>query len=75
MPVLADQVTAVLVAPLTEAVNCCVPPEATLAEVGEMVTATSGGGAAVGKTVCVAVELEPALSVMVRVTVNVPAAL
>ena len=46
MPMLADQVTAVvvpLVVPVTVSVNCCVPPEATVAEVGEMVTATVAG--------------------------------
>ena len=38
MPVLADQVTAVLLVPVMLSVNCCVPPEATVAEVGEMLT-------------------------------------
>ena len=44
MPKLADQVTAVVVVPVTVTVNCCVPPEATVAEVGEMVTATDVDG-------------------------------
>ncbi len=35
-PALADQVTAVFVEPLTEAVNCCFPPEVTVALVGEI---------------------------------------
>ncbi len=43
MPVLADQVTAVFVVPVTVAVNCCVPPDATVAEVGEIVTVTGAG--------------------------------
>jgi len=44
VPKLADQVTAVVVVPVTVTVNCCVPPEATVAEVGEMVTATDVDG-------------------------------
>ena len=35
-PALADQVTAVFVEPLTEAVNCWVPPEVTVVLVGEI---------------------------------------
>jgi hypothetical protein len=38
-----DQVTAVLVAPETVAVNCCVPPPFNVAEVGEIETLTGGG--------------------------------
>ena len=45
VPPLADQVTAVLVVPVTAAVNCCVPPVCSDAEVGLMLTATGGGGA------------------------------
>jgi len=41
-PAVADQVTAVLVFPVTVAVNCCVPAEATVAAVGEMLTVTPG---------------------------------
>lgn len=37
---MADQVTAVLLLPLTLAVNCCEPPLESDAEPGEMVTAT-----------------------------------
>lgn len=37
------QVTAVLLALVTVAVNACVPFEETLAEVGAMLTATGGG--------------------------------
>ncbi len=40
LPAVADQVTAVLLEPLTLAVNCCVPPASSEAEVGEIVTAT-----------------------------------
>ena len=40
LPAVADQVTAVLLEPLTVAVNCCVPPASSEAEVGEIVTAT-----------------------------------
>jgi hypothetical protein len=42
------QVTAVLLAFSTVAVNCCVPPAATVADAGEMVTLT--GAAAVTVT-------------------------
>jgi hypothetical protein len=45
VPPLADQVTAVLVAPVTVAVNCWVPPVCTDAEVGLTLTTTGGGGA------------------------------
>ena len=40
LPLLADQVTAVLLVPVTYAVNCCEPPELMLALVGESVTDT-----------------------------------
>ncbi len=40
LPAVADQVTAVLLEPLTLAVNCCVPPVSSEADVGEIVTAT-----------------------------------
>ena len=45
VPPLADQVTAVLVVPVTVAVNCCVAPVCMDAEVGLMLTTTGGGGA------------------------------
>ena len=45
VPPVADQMTAVFVLPLTVAVNCCVPPVCSEAEVGLMLTATGGGGA------------------------------
>ena len=44
VPPLADHVTAVLVVPVTVAVNCWVPPVCTDAELGLMLTATGGGG-------------------------------
>ena len=39
-PALVDQVTPLFVEPLTVAENCCVPPDATLALVGEIWTVT-----------------------------------
>jgi len=39
-PALAVHVTALLVEPVTVAVNCCVPPAATVAVVGDIETAT-----------------------------------
>ena len=42
MPPVADQVTAVLLLPLTLAVNCCVPPVGSDADPGVMETATTG---------------------------------
>lgn len=41
-PPVSDQVTDLLLEPLTVAVNCCVPPVTSEAEVGEMVTVTTG---------------------------------
>ena len=41
LPPVADQVTAVLVVPVTVAVNCCVPLVSIAADVGEMLTATT----------------------------------
>jgi len=41
LPPVADQVTAVLLDPVTVAVNCCVPLVSIEAEVGEIVTATA----------------------------------
>ena len=45
VPAVADQVTDVLVLPVTVAANCYVPPVYSDAEVGLMLTATGGGGA------------------------------
>jgi len=42
LPPVADQVTAVLLEPVTVAVNCCVPLVSMEAEVGEIVTDTTG---------------------------------
>ena len=62
--------TAVLLLPVTVAVNCWVPPGRSDAEVGLTLTATTGGGAV---TVTVA-EADFVLSAtLVAVTVNVPA--
>ena len=44
VPPVADQVTAIVVVPVTVAVNCCVPPVCTDAELGLMFTPTGGGG-------------------------------
>ena len=43
VPPVADHVTAVLVAPVTVAVNCCVPPVWIDVLVGEMETETAVG--------------------------------
>jgi len=42
LPAVADQVTPVLLLPVTVAVNCCVPLLNIEAETGEIVTATTG---------------------------------
>ena len=42
LPAVADQVTAVLLLPLTVAVNCCVPPVNSEEVVGEIVIDTTG---------------------------------
>jgi len=64
VPPVADQVTAVLLLPVTVAVNCCVPPVARDAEPGAMDTATTGGLTA---TVADADLVESALLVAVTV--------
>ncbi len=43
-PAVADQVTAVLLDPVTAAANCWVPPEVTEAVCGEMEIDTAAGG-------------------------------
>jgi hypothetical protein len=43
VPPVADQVTLVLLEPVTVAVNCCVPPVVRDAEVGEAETETVAG--------------------------------
>ena len=40
LPAVADQVTAVLLVPVTVAENCCVPPVRSEADVGDTETAT-----------------------------------
>ena len=45
-PPVCAQFTAALV-PVTVAVNCCIPPGASVTAVGEMVTVTGGGGVTV----------------------------
>ena len=42
VPAAADHVTAVLVVPVTVAVNCCVPPVASVTELGEILMPTTG---------------------------------
>jgi hypothetical protein len=42
LPPVADQVTPVLLLPVTVAVNCCVAPVESEAEPGEIATATTG---------------------------------
>jgi hypothetical protein len=46
-PADADHVTAVFVEPVTVAVNCWLPAEVTVAEVGEMETDTAAGASTV----------------------------
>ena len=69
VPPLALHVTEVFEVPVTEAVNCCVPPACNDAEVGEIVTATTD--CAVAVTCAEADFVESA--VLVAVTVYVPA--
>ncbi|MBZ5608045.1 MAG: hypothetical protein LAP38_07305 [Acidobacteriia bacterium] len=46
VPPVADQVTALLLVPLTAAVNCCIPPALTVVEPGVTLTLTGEGAAA-----------------------------
>ena len=59
-PPVAVQVTAVLLMPVTVAVNCCVPPGTNVAELGDTEIAVIG--AAVTVTVVIAVTDPPALA-------------
>jgi len=68
LPPVADQVTAVLLEPVTLAVNCCAPLVCSEAEVGEMETATAGA-----LTVTVAEADLVVSAALVAVTVYVPA--
>jgi len=68
VPPVADQVTAVLLLPVTVAVNCCVPPVRSEAEVGLTLTAT--------RVTVIVADADFVLSAtLVAVTVNVPAVL
>jgi len=67
LPPVADHVTAVLLVPLTEAVNCCVPLTTTDADAGEMVTPTTGA-----LTVMVAEADLVVSATLVAFTVKVP---
>jgi hypothetical protein len=62
-----DQVTEVLVVPVTVAENCCVFPVCRELEVGEIETATVGGGAMI-ETPALAVLVESAALLAVTVT-------
>jgi hypothetical protein len=59
VPPVAVHVTAVLLAPVTVAVNCCVPPAVNVTDVGDTLTDTAG--AEVRVTVAVAAVEPPAL--------------
>lgn len=64
LPPVADQLTAVLVEPLTVAVNCCVLPACIDAEVGETLTVTVEAAAAAG----LLVRVQPARDNVIRET-------
>jgi hypothetical protein len=66
VPPVADQVTAVLLLPVTVAVNCCVAPVMSAAVVGAMETETT-------VTVTVAAADLVVSATLVAVTVKVPA--
>ena len=68
VPPVADHVTALFVVPVTVAVNCCVPPVSTEAEVGEMVIETTG----VALTVTAAEADLVGSATLVAVTLYVP---
>ena len=70
LPPLADQLTAVLLVPVTAAVNCCVPPVTNDAEVGVIEMPTTGGAAL---TVTLADADFVLSAALVAVTVKVPA--
>ena len=72
-PPVADQVTAVLVVPVTAAVNCCVAPDCSVAEVGEIVIAT-GAAATVSESALVAVTGVGAESLAAKVGLKDPEA-
>jgi hypothetical protein len=66
VPPVADQLTAVLLLPVTVAVNCCVAPVMSAAVVGEMDTETA-------VTVTVAAADLVVSATLVALTVKVPA--
>jgi len=68
VPPLAVHFTAVLVLPVTASVNCLIPPELTVAVVGETVTETDAC-CALTVTVFDVDAVSPRLSVTVSVTV------
>jgi hypothetical protein len=69
VPPLADQLTAVLVLPVTVAVNCCEAPVCSEAELGEMLTETVGAA-----TLTVAEAVFVLSAALVAVMVKVPGA-
>jgi len=71
LPPLADQATAVLLVPVTEAVNCCVAPVESATETGEMEIETGTGTL----TATVAEADLVGSAALVAVTVYVPAPL
>lgn len=71
---MADQLTAVLLVPVTVAVNCRVPPVCSEAEVGLMLTATTGGGGEVVTVTVAESDLLPSAT-LIAVTVKLPAVL
>ena len=73
LPPVVDHVTALLLLPVTVAVNCCVPPVGSDAEVGLMLTATTGGGGGGAETVTVAEADLLVSAALVAVTVSEPA--
>lgn len=72
-PPVADQVTALFELPVTVALNCCVPPVCTVAELGEIETDTVAGGGGVAVTVIAACALFVLSAELVAVTVKFPA--
>jgi hypothetical protein len=72
----SDQVTAVLAVPVTVAVNCCVPPPPSEAEVGEIDTEIAAGGfsVTVAEADLVVSFVEVAVTVAVDVAVIVAGA-
>ena len=74
VPLVVDQVTPVLLLPVTVAVNCCVLPVCSETDVGLMLTVTTGGGGGV-VTLTVADADLVVSAALVAVTAKVPAIL